>query len=236
MVEDKNPSKGFKKLLSLSYVLKEDSPVHIGLKNLQITPVNQISDGDDYNTYQIMLENHCGTHVDAPAHFLQGGRKISEYQPDELLFTNPLIFNCFKNPGELINVNDILKIRLKNYDCIFIRTGFDKYRKNNLNTFLTLNPGISPGAVDYLRKNFQNLTCLGIESVSISRYGHKKEAIDTHKTAFIERYDYGKPLLLVEDLDFQSLNNEEITEVLVVPWQLDEIDSAPCIVLARTNK
>jgi arylformamidase len=236
MIENKKTPEGFQKLLRLSYKLKEDSPVHIGLKNLEITPLNQISDGDDYNTYQIKLENHCGTHVDAPAHFLEGGRKISEYQPDELLFQNPLILDCFKNPGELIDINDISKIRLKNYDCIFIRTGFDKYRNNNLNTFLTLNPGISPGAVDYLRKNFKNLACLGIESVSISRYGHKNEAIETHKTAFVEREDYGIPLLLIEDLNFQSLNDEKITEVLVVPWQLDKIDSAPCIVLARTKR
>jgi arylformamidase len=113
------------RLLRLSYTLKENSPVHIGLKKLGITPVNQISYGDDYNTYYINLENHCGTHVDAPAHFLEGGRKIYEYQPDELRFRNPLIFDCFKNPGEIINDNDVSKIELKHYDSIFIRTGFD---------------------------------------------------------------------------------------------------------------
>jgi len=141
--------------------------------------------------------------------------------------------NCFKNPGEIIDTKDVSKIELKHYDCIFIRTGFYKYRNSNLKTFLTLNPGISPGAIDYLRKNFHNLSCLGIESVSISRFGYKNEAIETHKTALSEREDYGKPLLLVEDLNFQSLSNEEITEILVVPWQVGGIDSAPCSVLAR---
>jgi len=80
--EIKNKTEGFGRLLRLSYTLQEDSPVHRGLKKLEITPVNQISDGDDYNTYYIALENHCGTHVDSPAHFLEGGRKISEYQPE----------------------------------------------------------------------------------------------------------------------------------------------------------
>jgi arylformamidase len=231
--ETKNTPDRFGRLLRLSYTLETDSPVHIGLKKLKITPANQISYGDDYNTYKITVENHCGTHVDAPAHFLEGGRKISEYQPEELLFRNPLILNCLKNPGELIDTNDVSKIELKHYDCIFIRTGFDKYRSSNLKTYLTLNPGISSGAVDYLRKNFPHLACLGIESISISRFGHKKEAIETHQTAFSENKDYGKPLLLVEDLNFKSISGEEITEVLLVPWQVGGIDSAPCSVLAR---
>jgi arylformamidase len=236
MEETKNTAEGFGRLLRLSYTLQEDSPVHIGLKKLGIIPHNQISYGDDYNTYYITLENHCGTHVDAPAHFLEDGRKIYEYQPDELLFRNPLILDCFKNPGEIIDTNDVSKIGLKHYDCIFIRTGFDKYRSSHLKTFLTLNPGISPRAIEYLRKNFHNLSCLGIESVSISRFGHKKEAIETHHTAFNEREDYGKPLLLVEDLNFQLLSNEEISEILVVPWQVGGIDSAPCSVLARIKE
>lgn len=233
--ETKNTPEGFEKILRLSYTLESDSPVHIGLKKLEITPVNQISYGDDYNTYYITLENHCGTHVDAPAHVLEGGRKIYEYQPDKLRFRNPLILDCFKNPGELIDTKDVSRIELKHYDCIFIRTGFDKYKSSNLKKYLTLNPGISPEAVDYLRKNFPNLACLGIESISISRFGHQKEAIETHQTAFREKDDYGKPLLLVEDLNFQSLSNEVVAEVLVVPWQIGGIDSAPCTVLGRVK-
>jgi arylformamidase len=61
-----------------------------------------MSHGDNYNTYLLTLENHCGTHVDAPAHFLEGGRKISEYQPDELLFRNPIILDCLKTLENLL--------------------------------------------------------------------------------------------------------------------------------------
>jgi arylformamidase len=235
-VENKNTAETFQKLVRLSYTLKENSPIHIGLTKPNITPVNQISHGDNYNTYLLTLENHCGTHVDAPAHFLEDGRKISEYQPDELLFRNPLILDCFKNPGELIGTKEVSRIKLKHYDCIFIRTGFDKYRISNLKNYLTLNPGISPEAVDYLRKNFPNLACLGIESISISRFGHQNEAIETHQTAFREKDDYGNPLLLVEDLNFQSLSDEIVAEVLVVPWQIGGIDSSPCTVLARIKE
>jgi len=108
--ETKNTMEGFGRLLRPFSYIGSGQPSTHRIKEVKVTPANQNSSGDDYNTYKITLENHCGTHVDAPAHFLEGGRKISEYQSDELIFRNPLILNCFKNPGELIDTNDVSKI------------------------------------------------------------------------------------------------------------------------------
>jgi arylformamidase len=217
----------------LSYTLQEDSPVHIGLNQLQITPLNQISRGGEYNTSLITVENHCGTHVDAPAHFLPEGRVISDYGPEELVFNQPIILNTRKNAGELVGVEDVSKIEDPNMDCLLICTGFGQYHDTAPETYLTQNPGISSGAVSYLRENFSRLACIGIDTVSMSRYGHPEEAIEIHKTAFMEKNGFGKPLLLVEDLDSRPLSEiQALEEVIVIPWQIEKIDSAPCTVLA----
>ena len=71
----------------------------------------------------------------------------------------------------------------------------------------------------------------------MSRYGHEKEAIEVHKTAFREHEDFGKPLLFVEDLDLSGVDdNTQIQEVLAVPWQVGDLDGAPCTVLAKIAK
>jgi arylformamidase len=229
--------------IRISYTLTSDSPIHPDLRPVSVNPQNQISEGDVYNTSIITAENHSGTHVDAPAHFLKDGRPIYGYDPNELVFYHPMIVNCPKKPDELVNNQDLFKFlsqlgkASKDVDCLLIHTGFGMYHDVDTETYLTKNPGISPEAVSYLRENLPKLACLGIDTVSMSRYGRKEEAIDVHQTAFKMVKGWGKPLILVEDLDLSHLNVKiELEAVLVVPWQVGGIDSAPCTVLAQLKQ
>ncbi|MCL6560123.1 MAG: cyclase family protein, partial [Firmicutes bacterium] len=40
------------------------------------------SAGDVFNLSSISMCAHTGTHIDAPFHFFEGGKKISDYPPD----------------------------------------------------------------------------------------------------------------------------------------------------------
>jgi len=225
-----------KKIL-LSYYIDNNSPYYIGTTKPNITPNNQIEKGDDYNTYTIKVGNHCGTHVDAPRHFISSGKGISSYNMGDLTFKNPLILECLKGSGELIEVDDLKESYIDGYDCIFFRTGFGKYREENRNKYLTQNPGISPDAIKWIRKNHQTVKCLGIDCISMSRYNDDLKAKKTHITAFKENIEYGSPLILIEDmkLHFTHLEKLNLNSVTVVPWQINGIDSAPCSVIASIN-
>jgi arylformamidase len=219
----------------LSYYIDNDSPYYIGTGKPQITPNNQIDKGDDYNTYTIKVENHCGTHVDAPRHFISTGRRISEYCVEDLTFENPVIIKTPKGPGELIEVDDLKRSDLDGADCLFFKTGFGNYREEDRNKYLTQNPGISPEAVQWLRENHQTIKCIGIDSISISRYKDDVIAKETHITAFKRNVNCGDPLLLIEDMKLHDklLDGLSLTRVTVVPWQINGIDSAPCTVIAE---
>lgn len=61
--------------------------------------------------------------------------------------------------------------------------------------------------------------------------GRRKKA---HLNAFIENEELGNPLLLVEDMNFENVENpDSIEKVIVAPWQIKGIDSAPCTVIAK---
>ena len=77
------------------------------------------------DVYKRQVFNHCGTHVDAPRHFISDAKEISEYDIRELSFDNPLIIDCKKNLGKLITVKDIETINLNGFDCILFRTGLE---------------------------------------------------------------------------------------------------------------
>lgn len=218
---------------TLSHVLEENSPVHMALKEPEFIHNSQIPRGDGYNSFIITVENHSGTHVDAPNHFLEGGKTISEYLPDELIFNNPLILDIPKGPNELIELQDISDRKLSNVDCLFFRTGFQEFRDDYPEKYLTQNPGISPETVYWIRKNFPGICCLGIDTISISSYKKPKPGRKAHINAFKDSEKLGEPLLLIEDMKLDNIKNEDLKWVMVVPWQITGIDSAPCIVIAK---
>jgi kynurenine formamidase len=70
-----------------------------------------------------------------------------------------------------------------------------------------------------------------MDTISISSYHREDLGIQAHLNAFLE--GSGEPILLVEDLNLEALGDVDLVEeVLVIPWQIDGVDSAPCTVLA----
>ena len=224
-----------KKIL-LSYYIDNNSPYYIGTSKPHIKPNTQIEKGDDYNSYIIEVFNHCGTHVDAPRHYISKAKGISEYNIGELTFKNPLIIECDKNPNKLIKVKDVESTDLEGFDCILFRTGFEKYRKEDLNIYLTQNPGVSPDTIHWIRKNHQNIKCIGIDCISMARYDDSEIAKKTHITAFKIDESYGEPLLFIEDMKLGNVDPDQtINDLIIVPWQIKGIDSSPCTVIGSIN-
>jgi len=221
---------------SLSYDLHQDSLVHPALKKPEIRQKSHLNK-EGYETYLITIENHSSTHVDAPAHFLKGGKTISDYQAEDMVFHHPMLVESFKKCDEDLKIRDLKKIApesLKKADILLFKTSFHRYRKNNPEIYLKHNPGISPKLIAYLRENYHSLRALGIDSVSISGYQKPEIARKTHINAFIKKEEYGVPLLLIEDLNLKRLTFQSIIKrIIISPWRIKGIDSAPCEVLVE---
>lgn len=221
------------KTVILSHPIENNSPHYIGTTKPSLKALTQIIKGDDYNTYQITVGNHTGTHIDAPKHFVDTGKSINDYNISELTFKKPLIINLSKKPYELIEVQDISDADLEECECLLFKTGFGKYRESDLQEYLTKSPGISVETVEWIRKNHPQIQCLGIDTISMSRYNDEENAKKTHIMGFITRENFGDPLLFIEDMNLSDVDSKHsLKEVLVVPWQIAGIDSAPCTVIA----
>lgn len=221
------------KYVKLSHGLKANSPVHVSLKTPEIVQNTSVSGGDGYNSYILTVENHSGTHVDAPNHFLDNGKKISDYKTEELIFKNPLVLDGPKEENELIELLDVQDANLNNVDVIFFRTGFERFRELDTVKYLKYNPGISPEVIYWIRKNFPEVRCLGIDCISISSFKHPNLGEKAHINAFKIFDGLGEPLLLIEDMKLSDVENEILKEVTVIPWQIEGIDSAPCTVIGK---
>jgi len=221
------------KYVLLSYTIDENTPLYGDTPAPRILAHSRISDGDSSNTAILSIHNHTGTHIDAPKHFIDNGKAISEYTLDELIFKNPVVVDCPRNDASLITPDNLQHAlhMLQISDCLLLRTGFGRFRGED--RYRTHNPGIAPETMLWIRRKYPDVRCIGIDSISISSFQHRSDGREAHKAAFSIEMGPGEPLLLMEDMNLDVLPNSELKHVIVFPWQVNNIDSAPCSVLAE---
>jgi arylformamidase len=78
-------------VIDISVALSSDMPVWPGSPGVAISRQQSIADGADANVTRLTLDVHCGTHVDAPDHFLNDGRLIDSVPLDRLLGTADVV-------------------------------------------------------------------------------------------------------------------------------------------------
>ena len=222
------------KYILLSYCIDSSTPVYGNTQQPQIIQNSNISSGDTSNTFNLKLHNHTGTHIDAPYHFQKDGNKISDYSLEDLTFSRPVVLDCTVGKEGNISSNVLMLSadRLEGADCLLLRTNFSIFRNEDI--YRTHNPAILSEAIKWLRTEYPSIRCLGIDSISISRYQNREEGRKAHNEAFIIKEGLGEPLLLIEDMNLESLKDSHILKkITVIPWQIRGIDSAPCSILAE---
>jgi kynurenine formamidase len=217
-------------LVRLSHDLHEDTPSYPGTPPIRIRPLKQISRSDSSNTYLVELPNHIGTHIDTPNHFDPRGRKIAEFNIDELVFEKPLLIDIGKGPGELFAAEDFqpFKERIAESDFLLIRTGFETFRTKDPETYARKNPGFSPEAAKQIVEDFPQLRGMGFDLISLSSVEHREEGRAAHRQLLV-----GRDFVIVEDMRLSELTDSP-KRLFVVPVFLDGVDGMPCTVIAES--
>lgn len=143
------------------------------------------------------IRNHHGTHIDAPAHKMPGGKTIDSYPIEK--FRNKLgIVNLAKSnlmyrPKKEITLKDIEEDLFKLIDCnlgaLIFYTGFcdliqtydGKYTGKEKTNFEKCFPYFSNEAAKHIADNFRGLNIIGIDSFSVDPSGSNSEV---HRTFF----------------------------------------------------
>ncbi|MBF0553886.1 MAG: cyclase family protein [Nitrospirae bacterium] len=210
----------------LSYTLAEGkNPVYggaeSGAESIEIQTRKSIDMGDAANVYSFTMENHWGTHVDAPNHFFNDGMKIYEYPPEFCFFKNPQVFRVSLQPSEVIQGLRDVNPRT---DLLLIQSDWCKLRHKEV--YVKENPGIAPDVGFYLRRQCPHLRAVGLDWISVSPYTDRQLGRLTHR-AFLDPDGQNAPILLIEDMNL-SMELASLREVVVFPLRIDALDSAPC--------
>jgi kynurenine formamidase len=209
----------------LSYSINRKTPVYPGGSAVLIDKARQIMDGDSCNTSLLTISNHTGTHIDAPWHFVENGKKIGDYRPDEFVFRQPYVIECRKKPGEAIQVSDIkIKGNAKNTDILLIKTGFAKYRSSDPEKYRYKNPYLSPKAAGFIAGAFPFLRAVGIDTISISSKIDSKPGRRSHRILL------RKNILIVEDVKILP-GIKMMDEIIIFPLFSGCPDGSPCVII-----
>ena len=206
------------KFIDLTLPVSEKIPTFPGSPQPIFIQWENIKD-DGYNLELLFLSSHTGTHLDAPYHFLEKGKKIHEISLKRLII-NAILIKIRKRRDQAITKTDIQKFEKKhgkipNESTIVFWTGWQKMIKND--SYFVNNPGLSVTAAKYLISKKTNL--VGIDSPSID-LGKEKRFLIHHLFA-------KNDVLIVENLANLDKIKSWKFQLTVLPMKLKNATGAP---------
>ena len=205
------------KIYDISVDIQKGMPTYSGdpkYKSRKLKSVEQ----DGYEIHRLTLGNHTGTHVDAPAHFIQGGATISEL-PLDILTGQVRVVEIIDK--EKVGLQEIQNLQLENDFRILLKTRNSSLWKNKKRfqknyVYLTLD------AAQYLAENDIKLN--GFDYLSLEKFGDSNHPV--------HRYLLGNQVIIVEGLNLSEVDPGEY-EMSCLPMKLTGLDGAPARVILR---
>jgi arylformamidase len=211
----------------LSYPYLEQNPAYgKGHINLDFEQCKSIDCGDSCNTFDFKMNNHLGTHIDAPNHFFNEGAKLTEINPSDLIFNNIQTMEINVEDGFLIKPQHLSASLEKDCDLLILKTNSYKFRDSD--RYSLEGYGVSSDLGLFLQKNAPNLKSILLDTISLSSFQDRVEGRKSHKVFLNPK----SPILIIEDANLAPLENlGSPKKVIVAPWLLGFADSAPCTIL-----
>lgn len=116
------------KVFDLTHEIKNGMPIFPGDPDILIQP-GLTHESDYCKVDRLGLNSHTGTHIDAPRHFLEKGKVLTDYPIDKFMGKGILLDVSLKRENEAIALSDVEPYleRLKACDIAVFKTGWSQY-------------------------------------------------------------------------------------------------------------
>jgi kynurenine formamidase len=220
----------------LSHVFREGFPMYVGDPPARRTI--RTFERDGYYAQAWEFGEHSGTHMDAPGHFVPGGRLTPELDPEELFAPVAVIDiarRAARNPDAQVELRDLRAYerrhgRIPRHAAVFMYSGWERrvsdpeaYRNPGPDGRFHF-PGFGPEAVEWLLER-RRIRAIGVDTLSLDP--GNSTTFEVHRRLLgADRYG----LENLANLRHIPPHGAEAI-VGVVPWE--EGSGGPCRVLAR---
>lgn len=197
------------KIYDLSVPLYDNMPLFPGNIPLNISKIAQ-PEKEGYGMESYSSSTHCGTHIDAQAHFIQGGQTVNKIPLDILINGGYVIRPEIE--GLEISAETLKKLWKDKYNgkTILIDTEWSEKRSYSTE-FQERFPGLSPDAASFFVEKHVKL--LGIDTLGIDPY--TRSDFPSHKILL------NGGCSIIEDLtNLKSLSTDIEYEIIALPLNL----------------
>lgn len=164
----------WKNLVDLTHEIDGNTPAYPGDPEPVIESVKTVK-SDGYAVSSIELNTHLGTHVDAPAHLLAGGRSITDY-PLEALEGSALVMDA---QGPVVTADAVkvflADIKPRQLKWLLVRTGWSKNWEDGEEYFEGDYPVLEPQVAAVLKG--KGIVGVGLDTPSPDGY---EKSLDAH--------------------------------------------------------
>jgi arylformamidase len=211
------------RIYDVSVRLSETTPTYPGDPGIEIRGWKSLADGDSANVSLLHLGAHSGTHVDAPAHFIEGAGQVESLSLEALI-----------GEAQVVAVPDDVTTIDATFAAAHCNPGSERilFKTRNSNFWSGDNPvfhndftHIDLSAAEYLVS--QGAKLVGIDYLSIEQF--KSKTHETHLALL------SKGIVILEGLDLREVG-AGIYELICLPLRVagGSGDGSPVRAVLRT--
>jgi arylformamidase len=207
-------------IYDLSVSIQPGMPIYEGDPGVQIQAWSALAKGDSANVSFLHLGAHTGTHVDAPAHFIEGGRKIDAL-PLEMLIGPARVLRI---PDEMTEISSEF---LAGCDLDHVQRVLFHTRNSNF-----WNEGFRKDFTHLSPEAAEQLISLGVKLIGTDYLSIEKFHSGNHRTHLAL---LSNGVVIVEGLNLSAVPPGDY-ELICLPLKIADGagDGAPARVVLRT--
>ena len=189
-------------IYDVTVAISEDVPIYKGDPGVEVAPFKSIAGGDSANVSQISFGVHTGTHVDAPNHFVEGGKRVHEIDPTKLI--GPCRVIRIDESVVAIEPEDVGDI--KGLERVLFKTRNSQFWSEPERGFRSDFSYLTPATAKLLVEN--GVVLVGIDYLSIEKSGSPGHPV--HVTLL------EKEIVILEGLDLRKVSGGDY-ELICMP-------------------
>jgi arylformamidase len=211
------------RIIDVTLPVSEKLPIWPGDDGPRIERSLTIAGGAPANVSRLATGVHVGTHVDAPVHFIDGGRAVETLSLEVMV--GPAVVVEIAGAAEITRAHLAAAKIPAGTERLLIKTGNSKLWDRLDHPFFEDFSALTPDAARWVVE--QRICLIGIDYLSIQRYRGDPEYA-THHTLL------GAGIVIVEGLDLRAVAPGRYG-LTCLPMKLVGSDGAPARVILTTD-
>lgn len=198
-------------------------PLQNGMRGVNIEPAMRL-ESDGWNANTLKLYSHCGTHMDAPGHFLADGAGLDSVSLDKCIGPAHVVDVTPVRPAERITLGHLgqWQERIQTGDRVLVRT--DWSHRHGTAEYRNQLPPIELELARWLVE--RGVVLIGVEPPSVADVNRVEELTAVHRVLL----EAG--MVIVEGLCNLDQLRSETVELTVLPLKVAGGDGAPARAVA----